>query len=84
MWRVPIHMTDRFFAIFASERLYLAKKSPFARLGPTIRAYQTDIQQFLSYLHETNVSIQTPADVEKVDIVEYLSSLAKRELKQLP
>jgi site-specific recombinase XerD len=26
------------------------------------------------------VSIQTPADVEKVDIVEYLSSLAKREL----
>jgi site-specific recombinase XerD len=50
------------------------------RSGATIRAYQTDIQQFLSYLHETNVSIQTPADVEKVDIVEYLSSLAKREL----
>src|SRR5438093_304571 len=50
------------------------------RSPATIRAYQTDIQQFLSYLHETNVSIQTPADVEKVDIVEYLSSLAKREL----
>ena len=50
------------------------------RSGATIRAYQTDISQFLSYLHETNVSIQTPADVEKVDIVEYLSSLAKREL----
>src|SRR3989440_7960828 len=46
----------------------------------TIRAYQTDIQQLLSFLHETNVSIQTPADVEKVDIVEYLSALAKREL----
>jgi site-specific recombinase XerD len=46
----------------------------------TIRAYQTDIQQLLTYLHETNVSIQTPADVEKVDIVEYLSVLAKREL----
>src|SRR3989440_2234852 len=46
----------------------------------TIRAYQTDIQQLLSFLHETNVSIQTPTDVEKVDIVEYLSSLAKREL----
>src|SRR5262249_2283489 len=27
-----------------------------------------------------NVSIQTPADVEKVDIVEYFSALAKREL----
>src|SRR5437868_8603632 len=46
----------------------------------TIRAYQTDIQQLLSFLHETNVSIQSPSDVEKVDVVEYLSSLAKREL----
>src|SRR5438067_12704209 len=50
------------------------------RSAATIRAYQTDIQQLLSFLHETNVSIQTPADVEKVDIVEYLSALAKREL----
>jgi integrase/recombinase XerC len=50
------------------------------RSAATIRAYQTDIQQFLYHLHETNVSIQTPADVEKVDILEYLSSLAKREL----
>src|SRR6266480_3314831 len=29
---------------------------------------------------EASVSIQTPADVEKVDVVEYLSALAKREL----
>src|SRR6266581_3150449 len=50
------------------------------RSAATIRAYHTDIQQFLSYLHETNVSIQTPADVEKVDVVEYLSALAKRAL----
>ena len=50
------------------------------RSAATVRAYQTDIQQFLSYLHATNVSIHTPADVEKVDIVEYLSALAKREL----
>src|SRR5215212_8983670 len=50
------------------------------RSGATIRAYQTDISQFLSYLHATNVSIHTPADVEKVDVVEYLSELAKREL----
>jgi len=46
----------------------------------TVRAYQTDIQQFLSYLHATNVSIKTPADVEKVDVVEYLSALARKEL----
>ena len=38
------------------------------------------IQQFLFYLHATNVSIHTPTDVEKVDIVEYFSALAKREL----
>src|SRR5215218_6504183 len=50
------------------------------RSAATIRAYQTDISQLISFLHANNVSIQTPADVEKVDIVEYLSSLAKREL----
>ena len=46
----------------------------------TIRAYHTDIAQYISFLHANNVSIQTPADVEKIDVVEYLSSLAKREL----
>ena len=50
------------------------------RSAATLRAYETDIRQFLSYLHATNVSICIPADVEKVDIVEYLSALAKREL----
>src|SRR5438874_4814823 len=50
------------------------------RSAATIRAYQTDIQQFIAFLHANNVSIQTPADVEKVDVVEYLSSLAKRQL----
>ena len=50
------------------------------RSAATIRAYQTDISQFISFLHANNVSINTPADVEKMDVVEYLSSLAKREL----
>src|SRR2546421_10805592 len=50
------------------------------RSAATIRAYQTDIQQFIAFLHANNVSIQTPADVEKVDVMEHLSSLAKREL----
>jgi len=43
------------------------------RSAATVRAYQTDIQQFIAFLHANNVSIQTPADVEKVDIVEYLA-----------
>jgi len=50
------------------------------RSAATIRAYQTDIAQFISFLHANNVSIQTPAEVEKIDVMEYLSSLAKREL----
>ena len=50
------------------------------RSTATIRAYHTDIQQFIAFLYANNVSMYTPADVEKVDIVEYLSSLAKRAL----
>src|SRR5436853_1449802 len=50
------------------------------RSSATIRAYASDIAQFISFLHANNVSVRTPADVEKVDIVEYLSALAKREL----
>ena len=50
------------------------------RSQATIRAYQTDIAQFISFLHATNVSIHTPADVQKIDIMEYLSACAKKEL----
>jgi integrase/recombinase XerC len=50
------------------------------RSAATIRAYQTDIQQFLSFLHANNVSMKTPEGVEKVDVLEYLSHCAKREL----
>src|ERR671926_221881 len=50
------------------------------RSSATIRAYQTDIAQFISFLHANNVSILTPADVQKLDVMEYLSHCAKREL----
>src|ERR671923_1985358 len=46
----------------------------------TIRAYQTDISQFIAFLHATNVSIHTPADVKRLDVMEYLTHCAKREL----
>ena len=59
--------------------LFLDSLAGKNRSTATVRAYPTDIQQFLSYLHATNVSIQSPSDVEKVDIVEYLSSLARKE-----
>src|ERR671933_266102 len=50
------------------------------RSGATIRAYQTDIAQFISFLHANNVSIHTPADVQRLDVMEFLSACAKREL----
>jgi integrase/recombinase XerD len=50
------------------------------RSASTIRAYATDIAQFIAFLHANNVSIHTPAEVEKIDVMEYLSGLAKREL----
>jgi integrase/recombinase XerC len=50
------------------------------RSSATIRAYQTDIQQFISFLHEISVSAYAPQDVAKVDILEYLSHLAKKDL----
>jgi integrase/recombinase XerC len=50
------------------------------RSAATVRAYQTDIAQFIAFLHENNVSIRTAADVQRLDVVEYLSSLAKKEL----
>jgi site-specific recombinase XerD len=50
------------------------------RSAATIRAYITDIAQFIAFLHANNVSIQKPADVEKIDVMEYLSALAKRAL----
>ena len=50
------------------------------RSAATIRAYQTDIQQFITFLHANNVSIHYPAQVQKIDVMEYLSALAKREL----
>src|SRR5437868_11899091 len=50
------------------------------RSAATIRAYQTDIQQFIVFLHSISVSAGTPKDVSKVDILEYFSFLAKKDL----
>jgi integrase/recombinase XerC len=50
------------------------------RSQATIRAYQTDLLQFVTFLHDTNVLIATPQDVQKVDILDYFSHLAKKDL----
>ena len=50
------------------------------RSGATVRAYRTDVQQLITFLHDTNVAITAVGDVRKVDIVDYLSWLAKKGL----
>jgi integrase/recombinase XerC len=50
------------------------------RSQATIRAYQTDLLPFIHFLHDTNVLIATPQDVQKVDVLEYFSFLAKKDL----
>jgi integrase/recombinase XerC len=59
---------------------FLSVLSGKNRSTATIRAYQTDIQQFIVFLHSISVSAGTPKDVLKVDILEYFSFLAKKNL----
>jgi site-specific recombinase XerD len=60
--------------------LFLDSLSGKNRSQATIRAYQTDLSQFLTFLHATNVLIASPQDVQKVDVLEYFSHLAKQAL----
>ncbi len=50
------------------------------RSKATIRAYSADVQQFIDWIKQNNVTIVSPEEVQKVDILEYLSFLAKRDL----
>jgi len=50
------------------------------RSAATLRAYRTDVLQFITFLHENNVAITDVGDVGKVDVLEYLSSLARKAL----
>jgi integrase/recombinase XerC len=60
--------------------LFLDMLSGKNRSGATIRAYQTDLLQLIAFLHDTNVLIRTPQDVAKVDILDYFSHLARKDL----
>lgn len=50
------------------------------RSGATLRAYRTDVRQLITFLYANNVAITDVADVGKMDILEYLSWLAKKGL----
>lgn len=46
----------------------------------TIRAYTTDLRQFLAWLAETNGVAARPDQVTRLDMTEYLAHLASRQL----
>ena len=50
------------------------------RSSATLRAYRTDVGQFITFLKETNVAITEPGDVGKVDVLAYFASLARKGL----
>jgi site-specific recombinase XerD len=50
------------------------------RSAATVLAYRTDVGQFIAWLRETNFTIETPNDVERLDVTEYLAHLAGRGL----
>jgi site-specific recombinase XerD len=50
------------------------------RSAATLRAYRTDVLQFMTFLHENNVAITDVGDVGKVDVLEYLAALARKGL----
>src|ERR687895_659478 len=60
--------------------IFLDALSGKNRSQATIRAYHTDLRQFLTFLHESNVLIAAPHDVQKIDVLEYFSHLAKKAL----
>jgi len=48
------------------------------RSAATLRAYRTDVLQFIAFLKENNVAITDVGDVGKVDVLEYLAALARK------
>lgn len=50
------------------------------RSAGTIRAYSTDVLQFVAFLRDSDMTVLSPADVCRSHISEYLSSLAQRNL----
>src|SRR5438034_7076760 len=50
------------------------------RSAATLRAYRTDVLQFLAFLKENNVAITGVGDVGKVDVLEYMAALARKGL----
>ncbi len=50
------------------------------RSDATLKAYETDVAQFIAWIHENNLVTTRPDQVEKLDVQEYLTHLGHKEL----
>lgn len=60
--------------------LYLRALDGRNRSAATVVAYRADIGQFIAWLRDTNITVDTPDDVERPDLTEFLGHLADRGL----
>lgn len=73
-------MTTTQPTLTASIESFLRSCAGKNRSTETIRAYRTDLGQFLAWLQEENSFIQAPADVTTEDVLDYLGAMAGRGL----
>lgn len=50
------------------------------RSQATIRAYASDLEQFTTWLGATNAAVHSANDVQRVDIIEFLAELGRRDV----
>jgi site-specific recombinase XerD len=73
-------MAARTHSIESTLDLFLRTLEAKNRSSATMQAYRTDLRQFVTWLRETNITIEAPADVERLDVTEYLAHLSERGL----
>ena len=59
---------------------FLAELSGKNRSSLTIRCYEIDCRQFLSWIQENDLTVGTPSDINKAHLSEYLASLSDQGL----
>jgi site-specific recombinase XerD len=64
----------------AAQSAFLRELAGKNRAPSTIRAYATDLNHFISFLHQNNLVIKTPEQIERADLTEYLVYLGQRGL----
>ena len=73
-------LTPQPTSLEASVKLFLRALEGKNRSDATLKAYRIDLYQFVIWLKENNLAATSPSRIEKADITEYLTFLARRGL----